>query len=1177
MENAIVSGFQVGTKIMMAPFEYFANRFQERIKDELSDIQAAGGLLAVARRQQEPFVKDFAESMRFTQQMNKRFAEIAAALPGSTQEYVEVGKRLGDTAGRIVANDVGKAIKEANVLRTARGEAAITGTGRKSQQTAIQEILGELTTKTVLAGLGSGGAGGAGRNLGPYGLPGLTERLIGQEQVSMGQFQRYSAIFRDPAIMQALDRYIPLINSAQKDSIERFQILKRMYDEILPPEVIRAYERSFAGLMEIYNTAFFNPEKGIFGLGRKMQGLGPAMDDMGRYIKILEDGTVKVVESVKEASKADLSVFDMFRDITANIGLVLGPIVNNLTVLFDPMKKIGNLLVQARIESGRFLFAFESYRKGLADMVKNMPKDRMEKFSKIPVDLRASLAAINNLFRKFGVINMKDFEANAKKIMSDEFDVAAMMKGFFDTFLNSKIAKNVGETVGMVIGTVLSEVANLMRQFMGITQASGLVEGLKKGFDSAGGVKAVKDIISMVFQGILNLVLTVIKTAPVESAIVAGLFMLPSVLAGVITSAVTAVFTGGMPFLMAAFKKMVMGLFRTKPVTVKDLGSAITDPRRMLPAAKGGQAALPGANLAAAATKGNWFSKMLTNLGKFGEAIKVTVKLFGKLQAGFAILDFILGKLSGESTEVAAGGAVGGLAGGIIGGAIGTAIAPGIGTAIGSVLGTLVGDWIGSNLAPFFADLPAKLSSAWLAVETWFRQLPYNLGVAVGRFIVFAQDSFVKLYNWFSNLSTQFAGWVNKTVVDLRLKWNNFIARMSAAFQDGSIWGKLGNALLNGLKWMMDNVIANLNPITWVQKGMQLGQQAAGSFMQGVRAGQVQQRSANPAPTFAPGSPASMFQWRAKGGLGDAIASEIKHKPPGSNLVIANSSETVIPAAGGNSGAGMVAFVDTLRSGFDAMVVTLRQTSQQAQTHLTTQMTALGVTFKTAQEKQRAEIAKISQTLVSNQQQTNAKLSALEKKFNAPMMPGGLGGGAAGGVDAFTPIASQMGLTLTSGYRPGDPGWHGVNRARDYSNGTGPTPQMMQFAQYMASTYGSNLKELIYTPLGFSIKNGQRVAPYAQGAHYNHVHVAYAMGLGNGVAFNSLSGAQAWERSMVSGSVKVGSVTGNSAEGFGGGTTVTNNITINQQPGQDSDELASIVALKIGEAVADARASSIFV
>ena len=194
-------------------------------------------------------------------------------------------------------------------------------------------------------------------------------------------------------------------------------------------------------------------------------------------------------------------------------------------------------------------------------------------------------------------------------------------------------------------------------------------------------------------------------------------------------------------------------------------------------------------------------------------------------------------------------------------------------------------------------------------------------------------------------------------------------------------------------------------------------------------------------------------------------------------------------------------------------------------------------------------------------------------------MPGGLGSASlGGGVDAFTGMAAGAGLQLTSGYRPGDPGWHGANRARDYSNGTGPTPQMLQFARALAAKYGSNLKELIYTPLGFSIKNGQQVAPYAQAAHYNHVHVAYANGIGQGMAFNSLKGAQAWENSMVSGSVKVASVTANSGEGFGGSPININApITINQQPGQSADELASIVAMKIGEAVADARAASIFV
>jgi hypothetical protein len=135
---------------------------------------------------------------------------------------------------------------------------------------------------------------------------------------------------------------------------------------------------------------------------------------------------------------------------------------------------------------------------------------------------------------------------------------------------------------------------------------------------------------------------------------------------------------------------------------------------------------------------------------------------------------------------------------------------------------------------------------------------------------------------------------------------------------------------------------------------------------------------------------------------------------------------------------------------------------------------------------------------------------------------------------------------------------------------------MMQFAQYLASTYGSSLKELIYTPLGYSVKDGQVVPPYAQNSHYNHVHVAYALGPNNGKMFSNLSAARSWEESMVPGSVKVASITGNSGEGFGGETSVINNFTITQQPGEDGEVLANRVATLFYDAMNNAQSASIF-
>jgi hypothetical protein len=286
----------------------------------------------------------------------------------------------------------------------------------------------------------------------------------------------------------------------------------------------------------------------------------------------------------------------------------------------------------------------------------------------------------------------------------------------------------------------------------------------------------------------------------------------------------------------------------------------------------------------------------------------------------------------------------------------------------------------------------------------------------------------------------------------------------------------------------------------------------------------------------------------ATGSLGDAISSEMRNKPSGSRLVIANSSETIIPAAGGNGG-GMVDFVRTMYSGFTSVVAALNK----------------------VQQAQETSLGQINQTLVVNQRQTNTRLEKLETKFSVP------GIGSVGGVDSFTPMARGHGLTMTSGNRPGDKGWHGVNRARDYSNGTGPTPQMMAFARFLASSYGSNLKELIYTPLGFSIKNGQRVPPYARAGHYNHVHVAYAGGPGMPAFFSSREKAEDWENKATLGNVKVSSITSNSSEGMGAGVTVNAPITITQLPGQSSEQLASLVAMELANAIRQARSSSMYV
>jgi hypothetical protein len=201
---------------------------------------------------------------------------------------------------------------------------------------------------------------------------------------------------------------------------------------------------------------------------------------------------------------------------------------------------------------------------------------------------------------------------------------------------------------------------------------------------------------------------------------------------------------------------------------------------------------------------------------------------------------------------------------------------------------------------------------------------------------------------------------------------------------------------------------------------------------------------------------------------------------------------------------------------------------------------------------QRATQASLAQ-VVALMQSGKMKVQA---DFN---MPGGPLGGGQGGPAIFGAAASKFGLTMTSGYRPGDPGYHGINRARDYSNGNAPTPQMMMFAQYLANNFGSGLKELIYTPLGWSIKDGRKVPAYARAGHYDHVHVAWAGGIKNPRFFDSAAAARQYESMYAPAGARIQTATWNSAEGrLGGGpTTVNQNITISGA--DDPRRLAEIV------------------
>lgn len=111
-----------------------------------------------------------------------------------------------------------------------------------------------------------------------------------------------------------------------------------------------------------------------------------------------------------------------------------------------------------------------------------------------------------------------------------------------------------------------------------------------------------------------------------------------------------------------------------------------------------------------------------------------------------------------------------------------------------------------------------------------------------------------------------------------------------------------------------------------------------------------------------------------------------------------------------------------------------------------------------------------------------------------------LGGFANGGIiDSIVGIVRDKFpmMTITSTFRPGDPGHHGSGKAVDFSNGHDSTPQIRGAAGYFAANYGKELLELIHSPFNTNIKNGRSVGDgfgfygaATMNAHRNHVHVA---------------------------------------------------------------------------------------
>jgi hypothetical protein len=764
---------------------------------------------------------------------------------------------------------------------------------------------------------------------------------------------------------------------------------------------------------------------------------------------------------------------------------------------------------------------------------------------RIAVSLAPVLQSVSGVLNAMGSIFMGPVNG-AMKVLDTVFAKLSLTLDNLASDLRGK-TRTVPEAFGRMVGEIFKAFANLFDPTTVGKETGSAIDKMfadfKKGFDSVDGSKWMK----MVVDGLNDIIMRLLFN---EGNVMKGVTPLGDGLAKIflLLSApafISALISGLVPVALLSMggmlKAVFMGLTKKGGAgtggAAAGLGAFITPggarAARGIRGAAGFGGGLLGLAYSLGGRPGLKAGRGLANAlggiggaaGKVGRFVPGGALAFGALDAGVRMA-------SGQDAGKAIGGAAAATIGSVLGGILGQALipVPGVGAAVGGIAGGIIGDKVGNFLMQPSAD---QRQAAQMQLQAGLKQLD-----AAGKASQEKYGEFGPKLGGVEALNRALGGGAGvKNYAVEQLKLGKILP------QQAREWSALGSELST-----LNNKTEAVNKA-----------QAAYNVAKAASTGEEKKAASNL-------SKAKSEQLSAL----RTISQNWESMSSASRVKILQASDEI--AAALNAGAARIKGVSVTNAPGRPVGLPTRNWKELLPPP------APGTRRIYNGRYSYTDVPADSKSDNNGPRNEGWPLSHFStKNWGEGCSVGSLGGSQAGSVDAFNSVARGKGLSLTSGYRPGSRGFHGINRARDYSNGYSPTPQMLSFATHMAQTYGANLRELIYTPLGFSIKNGRKVPPYATEGHYNHVHVAYALGAGMPAFFSSQRAAMDWERKATLGNVKVSSITSNSSEGMGGAVSVNAPITIYQQPGQNSEQLAALVAMELSNAINQARSSSMYV
>ena len=523
MHSILSLTFRAGANLLTTALRGAWWAIMDGVQDEMSDIQSAGGMFAVDKRQSgnKRLFDNFTQARLFQEETNRLLARSAATLPGTTNEYVKASKRLTDSIMLAAVNNP----NEFRQLAQDRG-AGLRDNDRAQMREDISTLLAKFTEQSVLLGLGSSGRGTLSMDM-------ILEQLLTREQISMGRMIRYAPMRDNPVLTSILTDNKDAINATKARSAQRLQIVMEVLEKALPREVINAMRSSLEGVSEAYRSFLVDQDIGLFGLRRELKFMVVSTNSYGQFI----DEQGKVVKSLSEAAKINTTVFRLLRDTIAGFGIPLMELIPLISELWDPMRKLADQLVGMRERAILFQQRFTAYTNWYEG----------QGFSKSGT--RGALAAVNKYIRhQVGDSYEYQYNSNIDTLGSHVLKnetAANMFLKMMKAWMKSDAAYEWGNLISSFIGEVfiaLGELVYFITNGIGGTDnkfVRGLIEGWENlksdiftGAESAAS-QAIKEIIHFFKNLILTMVKVLITEFPAETFWLTFIILLiPAIIAG---------------------------------------------------------------------------------------------------------------------------------------------------------------------------------------------------------------------------------------------------------------------------------------------------------------------------------------------------------------------------------------------------------------------------------------------------------------------------------------------------------------------------------------------------------------------------------------------------------------------------------------------------------------------